>query len=110
MFFLFFAMAQPQGTGQGTGGAGWLAFLPWLAIIVVFYFLLIRPQAKRQKQQQEMLKAIERGDKVVTAGGIHGSVVGIRDENILIVKIADNVKVEIERNSIARVVKGTGEA
>ena len=111
MFLHFLAMAQPQGQGGGQGGGsmGVLGFLPWIMIILVFYFLLIRPQAKKQKQHQAMLQRIGKGDKVVTAGGIHGTVVGVKEsDTILVVKIADTVKIEVERSSIGRVTQSAG--
>jgi preprotein translocase subunit YajC len=65
-------------------------------MIVVFYFLLIRPQQKREKEKQKQLKAMEKGDRVLTAGGIYGTVVGVKpEENLAIIKIADDVKVEV---------------
>lgn len=80
--------------------------LPLVAILVIMYFLLIRPQAKRQKEQRTMLNKLEKGDKVLTAGGIIGTIVGIKEkENLLIVKIADNVKVDMTRNAVAQVMK-----
>jgi len=104
MFYHFLAMAQNPEAGSGQG-MGIIGLLPWIAIIAIIYFLMIRPQAKRQKRQQEMLKAVKKGDKVVTAGGIHGEVVGVKDNpNILIVQIADKVKIEMERSSIGRVI------
>jgi len=99
----------PRGEGAApSGGAGIIAFLPWIAIILVFYFLLIRPQAKRQKQHQLMLKSVKKGDRIVTAGGVHGEVVGLKDENILLVKIADNVKIELDRSSVGRLISSAG--
>ncbi|MEB2328978.1 MAG: preprotein translocase subunit YajC [Ignavibacteriaceae bacterium] len=77
--------------------------LPFLLIILVFYFLILRPQQKRQKEQQQMLDSVEKGNKVVTNGGLHGTVEGL-DGSILIVKIADNVKVKIEKSAIANIV------
>ena len=108
----FLAMAQPpQGGEGGGGGLGIIGFLPWIAIIAIIYLLMIRPQAKRQKQQQEMLKALKKGDKVVTAGGIHGEIVGVKDnQNILVVKIAKDLKIEIDRSSIGRLVARGGES
>ena len=101
-------MAQPQG-GAGAQGGSMGIILPWIAIILVFYFLLIRPQAKRQKQQQAMLAAVKKGDKIITSGGIHGTIVGVKENtNILVLKIADNMKIEIERSSVGRVVQKAG--
>ena len=106
-----FAMAQPPAEGgEGGGGMGLIGFLPWIAIIAIIYFLMIRPQAKRQKEQQNMLKALQKRDKIVTAGGIHGEIVGFKGENqnVMILKIADNTKIEIERSSVGRLVSRRG--
>jgi preprotein translocase subunit YajC len=73
-------------------------------IFVIFYFMIIRPQQKRQKERQKMLDALEKGDKILTAGGIYGTVVGIEDKTVL-VQIADNVKVKVERGSVGSVLK-----
>lgn len=73
-------------------------------IFVIFYFMIIRPQQKRQKERQKMLDALEKGDKILTAGGIYGTVVGIEDKMVL-VQIADNVKVKVERGSVGSVLK-----
>jgi preprotein translocase subunit YajC len=87
-------------------------FVPMAAIFLIFYFLLIRPQQKRQKQQEAMLKAIAKGDDVVTAGGIHGKVTGITDE-VLTVEIAsvkgDRVRVKVARNRVESVKKTDGD-
>jgi preprotein translocase subunit YajC len=99
---IFYAMGQPAGGGEGglMGSLG--TFLPIILIFVIFYFLLIRPQQKRQKEHQRMIEQLKRGDNVVTAGGIHGTVVGVA-ENIATVEIAPNVKVKITKSSIAAV-------
>ena len=73
-------------------------------IFVIFYFMIIRPQQKRQKERQKMLDALEKGDKILTAGGIYGTVVGIEDKMVL-VQIADNVKVKVDRGSVGSVLK-----
>ncbi len=94
-----YAMGQSGGGGQGGGIA---AFLPLILIVVVFYFLLIRPQQKRQKEQKTMISSLRKGDKVVTSSGMFGTIVGIDEqENKVVLKIAENVKVEFLRNSIA---------
>ncbi|MBN2417451.1 preprotein translocase subunit YajC [bacterium] len=96
-------------SGQQQQGGSLLAFLPLIAIIVVMYFFMIRPQAKKQKEHQKMLSEIVKGDRILTAGGIVGTIAGIKEqENLLIVKIADNVKIEVSRNSIAQVLKKNG--
>lgn len=88
----------------GDGGGGTLGFiLPMVLIFAIMYFLILRPQAKKQKQHQAMIEQIKKGDRIVTAGGIHGTVQGIKEkENTFIVKIDDNVKVELSRSSIAK--------
>ncbi len=73
-------------------------------IFVIFYFMIIRPQQKRQKERQKMLDAVKKGDKVITGGGIHGTVVGMEEKTAL-VQIADNVKVKVDRGSITAVIK-----
>jgi preprotein translocase subunit YajC len=79
------------------------SLLPFLLIIVVFYFLILRPQQKRQKERQKLLEGVKKGDKIVTSGGMHGTIEGIED-NTLLVKIADNVKVKMEKAAIATIV------
>jgi preprotein translocase subunit YajC len=89
--------ASPQ------GGNPILGFLPLFLIILVMYFLILRPQAKKQKEQRAMLDGLQKGDRILTAGGIVGTIAGIKEkEGLLIVKIADNVKIELTRNSVAQ--------
>lgn len=97
-------MGAPAG-GQGQSNP----FMLWLPIILIFaimYFLIFRPQAKKQKQQRMMIDALKKGDKVVTAGGIYGTIVGVKEkENTVILKIDDNTKIELARNSVAQIVE-----
>jgi len=88
-----------------TDGAASLvsSLLPFLLIIVVFYFLILRPQQKRQKERAKLLEGVKKGDKIITSGGIHGYVEGIEDNSVL-VKIADNVKVKMEKSAIGTIV------
>ncbi len=84
-------------------------FIPMAAIFLIFYFLLIRPQQRRQKEQEQMLKSVERGDSVVTSGGVHGKVTGVTDD-ILTIEIAtlksgDRVRVKVERSRLDKVTK-----
>src|SRR4030095_12968429 len=79
------------------------SLLPFVLIIAVFYFLILRPQQKRQKEREKLLTGVQKGDKVVTAAGIHGTVEGIED-NIVLVKIADNVKVKMDKSAISTIV------
>jgi preprotein translocase subunit YajC len=102
-FVLSLLMAAPQGAEGGGGtGAGLMTFLPFVAIIAIFYFLIIRPQNKKQKDTQKMLSALKKGDRVVTIGGIHGVIQSVKDQSV-IVKIDDNVKVEFSRSAISSV-------
>lgn len=73
-------------------------------IFVIFYFMIIRPQQKRQKDRQKMLDAVKKGDKIITGGGIHGTVVGMEEKTVL-VQIADDVKVKLERGSVTAVIR-----
>ena len=79
------------------------SIVPFLLIIVIFYFLILRPQQKRQKERAKLLESIKKGDKVITAGGIHGTVDGM-DDKTLLVNIGDNVKVKMERSAITTIV------
>lgn len=78
------------------------SLLPFLLIIVIFYFFLIRPQNKKQKETQKMLDALKKGDKVITIGGIHGTVSSVK-ENTVIVKVDDDCKLEFNRTAISTV-------
>lgn len=89
------------------GGSGFEALLPLVLIFVVFYFLLIRPQQKKQKQHKEMLTTIRRGDRVVTGGGIVGTVTKVIDDKELAVEITDGVKVRVQRALVASVIAKT---
>jgi preprotein translocase subunit YajC len=91
------AAAQQQG-----GGSSFI--IPMVAMVAIFYFLIIRPQNQKQKQLQSMMSSLKTGDKVVTAGGIHGLISNVKDKTV-IVKIADNVKVEVDKASITSVTK-----
>ena len=81
-----------------------MQLLPFAFIFIIFYFLLIRPQQKRQKEHQRLLSDLKTGDKVVTSSGIHGLIANVKDTTFL-VKIADNVKIEVDKNAIASVSK-----
>ena len=94
---------------QGDGMTGLVSsLLPFLLIILVFYFLILRPQQKRQKEKQKLLDSIKKGDKVVISGGIHGMVEGIEDKTVL-VKIAENTKVKVDRSAISAILGLTPE-
>ena len=90
-------------------GGGLISFLPFILIFFIFYFLLIRPQQKRQKEHDAMLESIEKGDSVVTMGGLHGKVTGVTDD-VLTLEIAalkgERVRVKASRSKIDSVSKG----
>ena len=81
-----------------------LQFLPLVFLFFIFYFLLIRPQQKKQKDHADMVTKLEKNDEVITVGGVHATVVDVR-EKTAVLRIADNVKIEIEKNSITEVKK-----
>ena len=91
------ALATPTDGGQQPG---WMAFVPFLLIILIFYFLLIAPARRKQKKHSEMLGALKNGDKVITQGGLHATVTGVSDD-VVQVRIADNVKVDIAKNAVS---------
>ena len=90
-------MAPQQG---GSGGSMYSTLLMFALIILIFYFMILRPQQKRQKERQKLLESIQKGDKVITAGGLHGTVVGLEEKTVL-VQVADNVKVKVEKSAIS---------
>lgn len=96
--------AQQSGAEGGGGGgmSGIMSFLPFVAIIAIFYFLIIRPQNKKQKETQKMLSALKKGDKIVTIGGIHGTIQTVK-EHTVIVKVDDGIKIEFSRSAISSV-------
>ncbi len=106
--FISPALAQ---TGGGVGGLGGIeGLMPFILIAVVFYFLLIRPQQKRQKDHKQMVANLRRGDRVVTAGGIIGTVSKVPSDAELVVEIAEGVKVKVARATISEVLSKTEQA
>ncbi len=104
-FFISDALAQSEAATSVSGSV--MALLPLVLFAVVFYFLLIRPQAKRQKEHQKMIEALAKGDEVITVGGIAGRIHDI-GENFILVEIADGVQVKVRRATIESVLpKGT---
>ncbi|MDR0877293.1 MAG: preprotein translocase subunit YajC [Treponema sp.] len=105
-----FAMSLLLGGQQAAAGADGAApagnpilqFLPFVAIIAIFYFLIIRPQNKKQKETKRMLEALKKGDKIVTIGGIHGTIQSVK-ETTVIVKVDDGIKLEFSRSAISNV-------
>jgi preprotein translocase subunit YajC len=97
---LLFAMA-PQG---GEGGGGLVSTLIMFgAIFLIFYFMIIRPQQKRAKEKEKLLSNLEKGDKVVTNGGIHGVIAGLEEKTALLM-VSENTKIKIDRTAITTVL------
>ncbi|PIW28440.1 MAG: preprotein translocase subunit YajC [Rhodospirillales bacterium CG15_BIG_FIL_POST_REV_8_21_14_020_66_15] len=94
--------AYAQAAGGG-GGGGIEAFLPLILIFVIFYFLLIRPQQKKMKEHKAMLEAVRRGDKVVTGGGIMGTVTKVNEGDEVVVEIAEGIKVKVRKSMLSSV-------
>jgi preprotein translocase subunit YajC len=104
---MFISPAYAQGAGAPGGLGGLEGLLPLILIFVVFYFLLIRPQQKKMKEHKAMLEAVRRGDKVVTGGGIIGTVTKVVSDDELQVEIADGVKVRVQRGTVSQVLSKT---
>ncbi len=96
----FFSFLQQGGDSVGPQGSIVTALLPFVLVFVIFYLLIIMPQRKRQKKHQEMVGQLKPGDKIVTTGGIYGTVMGVQQDRIEL-KIAANVKIDITRNAVA---------
>jgi len=90
------------------GPPPFLSIVPFVLMFLVFYFILIRPQRKQQSEHEATIKNLNKNDEVVTTGGIHGTVVGLKEKSVLL-RIAENVKVEVDRSAIARVEKSRPE-
>jgi preprotein translocase subunit YajC len=103
MLFLFLAQAQPATPGSGPGG-GIGFFVPFIFIFIIMYFVLFRPQKKRQQEQQRLIASLKTGDRVVTNGGIHGLIANVKETTVML-KVADNVKLELEKSAITNVLK-----
>jgi preprotein translocase subunit YajC len=92
------------GAGGGAAGGGGFGFiLVIVATFAIFYFILIRPQQKKQKDLQKTIEALKKGDRIMTTGGMFGTVAGFKD-NVIILKIADEVKIEVLKTAVASVV------
>ena len=96
----YLLMAQPAAQG-GAQPNPFMSFLPFILIIVVFYIIMIRPQMKRQKEVAAFRNNLQKGDKVVTTGGIYGKIVELKD-NYVLLQIDDNVKIRVDKNAIVK--------
>jgi preprotein translocase subunit YajC len=105
LWLLVMAGGGGQGGGGQGSGLGQMLFL-LISFILIFYFLILRPQQKRQREHQQMLNSLKKGDRVLTTGGLYGTIVGLKDkEDIAVLKIAENVKVEVAKTSIQAVIR-----
>lgn len=77
-------------------------FVPYILIFMIFWFLVIKPQKEKQKEHENMLKNVKKNDQVVTAGGMHGTVVLVKDKTV-VVRVDDNVKIEFDKEAITRI-------
>ena len=96
------AMATQQ---QGQQGNPWAGLIPLILLLLVFYLFIILPQSKRQKKHMEMLKSLKKGDRIVTAGGIIGTIVGVDDEKVVI-KTGEGTKIEVSKGYVSQKLEG----
>jgi preprotein translocase subunit YajC len=106
-FVLPLLLGAPQGGAEaGSPGSMISTFIPFILIIAIFYFLIIRPQNKKQKETQKMLSALKKGDKIVTIGGVHGVIQNVKESSV-VVKVDENTKIEFSRSAISNVVEAS---
>ena len=103
-------VAYAAALSPGGGGAGSVTtqLVFFAAIFAIFYFLLIRPQQKQKREREALLRAVKKGDRVVSTSGMHGTVVGL-DEHTVTLKVSDQVKLQFDRSAIGRIVPAAGE-
>ena len=102
-FFISSAFAQDAATQSG----GLISFLPLIVIFALFYFMLIRPQMKRAKEHRQLVSGLQKGDEIVTSGGVLGKLTAIED-SFVTVKVAENTEIKVQRHAVASVMpKGT---
>ena len=107
-FILPLLMAPANPNPDAGPGSLLTGFLPLIAIVFIFYFLIIRPQNKKRKETEKMLSALKKGDRVVTIGGLHGTVQSVKDSTVII-KVDDNVKLEFLRSAVSSVITASKE-
>ena len=103
------AFAMGQQAGQGGAAGGFTAFIPLILMFVIFYFLLIRPQQEKAKEHTNMVNNLKKGDRIVTSGGIHGTISSL-DETTISLEVADKVKFKINRGNVAGLVQSNASA
>ena len=97
-------IAMSQAGGEGAEGSGFAGMIPFILIIFIIYFLMIRPQSKKAKAQKLMLTELTKGDKIVTIGGMYGTIVEVRDQTF-VVKVSSTTDIEMLKSSVAEQVK-----
>jgi len=102
--FPFFSIAYAQSSGDASSQSPFFQFIPLILILVVFWFLIIRPQQKKQKEHMRMVGSLQKGDKVITNGGIFGTITKVGDDRITL-EVASKVNIQIERQQVARMDK-----
>lgn len=109
MFSFIAAMAPVEGASSGSSsGQMMTTFVTFGLIILIFWFLIIRPQRKKDKEAKQMLESLKKGDKIVSIGGIHGTVTIVKD-NSVIVKVDDNTRIEFNKSAISTVLNRKAE-
>jgi len=102
MIISLLAQTQPAAPASNLSG---LTTMIWMAaMFIILYYVMIRPQSKRQKEQQRLIAALKTGDRVVTSAGIHGMITNVKETTVT-VKVADNVKIEMEKSAVSNVLK-----
>jgi preprotein translocase subunit YajC len=105
--FVLISSAFAQSTGAPAGDAGWAGFLPIVLMFVLLYFLMIRPQMKRAKEQRSMTEGLQKGDEVITSGGVLGKITRISDPYVSL-EIAPNTEVQVQKSAVQTLLpKGT---
>ena len=107
--FSSIAYAMGQGGAQAEGAGGFGAFVPLILMFVIFYFLLIRPQQKKNKEHRAMIDNLKKGDRIITSGGLHGLITGLNDQT-LTVEIAYKVRVKVARGNVAALVQASSQS
>ena len=105
--FPFVSVAYAQSAGEASSQSAFFQFIPLVLILGVFWFLIIRPQQKKQKEHQRMVDSLNKGDKVVTSGGIFGTIVKVGEDRITL-EVASKVQINIERQQVSRMDKKSG--
>ncbi|MBA3665889.1 MAG: preprotein translocase subunit YajC [Bacteroidetes bacterium] len=98
-----FILMAPQGGGQNS----LMSFLPLVAIVVVFYFFMIRPQMKKAKEQKKYIEALKKGDKILTIGGIYGKIVEVKEDGSILMEVEDGSKMRISKNAVSNEATAT---